>query len=52
MTGILLAMGGVGSLVAAAPLVWLSDLLGWRMAFVLIGVLNVDHRNFRRHICP
>ena len=38
MTGILLAMGGVGSLVAAAPLVWLSDFLGWRMAFVLIGI--------------
>jgi MFS family permease len=38
MTGILLAMGGVGSLVATAPLVWLSNNLGWRQSFVLIGI--------------
>jgi len=30
MTGILMAVGGLGSLVSATPLVWLSSLIGWR----------------------
>ncbi|MBN2231852.1 MAG: MFS transporter [Deltaproteobacteria bacterium] len=37
MTGILMAMGGVGSLVAATPLVWISNLIGWRSSFLVVG---------------
>lgn len=41
MTGILLAMGGVGSLISATPLALLTDWLGWRSAFVVVGVLTL-----------
>ena len=41
MTGILLAMGGIGSLTAATPLVWLSNWVGWRRAFVLVGLITL-----------
>ncbi len=34
MTGILMALGGLGSLIAAAPLAALSTRIGWRMSFV------------------
>lgn len=37
MTGILMAIGGLGSLVAATPLVWLSSWIGWRMSFIAVG---------------
>lgn len=37
MTGILMAMGGVGTLTAATPLVWLSAAIGWRNSFVAVG---------------
>jgi len=40
MTGILVAMGGVGSLTAATPLAMVSSRLGWRMSFVLVGILT------------
>lgn len=40
MTGLLLAMGGIGSLSAATPLAIASTLLGWRVSFVLVGVLT------------
>ncbi len=41
MTGILMAMGGLGSLMAATPLVLLSSAIGWRMSFVSVGVLTL-----------
>ncbi len=41
MTALLLAVGGVGSLTAATPLVWLNTALGWRTAFLLVGGLTV-----------
>ena len=41
MTGILMAMGGVGSLIAAAPLAYLSSAIGWRASFVLVGVVTL-----------
>ncbi len=41
MTGILMAMGGVGTLVAATPLVWISNLIGWRHSFVVVGVFTL-----------
>ncbi len=37
MTGILMAMGGIGTLTAATPLVWLSSAIGWRNSFVAVG---------------
>lgn len=37
MTGILMAMGGIGTLTAATPLVWLSAAIGWRNSFVAVG---------------
>ncbi len=41
MTGILMAVGGLGSLVAATPLVWLSSWIGWRMSFIAVGVFTL-----------
>jgi sugar phosphate permease len=41
MTGILMAMGGVGSYTAAAPLALLSSRVGWRFSFVLVGLLTL-----------
>jgi sugar phosphate permease len=41
MTGILLAMGGVGSLTATAPLVWMNAWMGWRNVFLLVGGLTL-----------
>ncbi len=41
MSGILMAMGGVGSLSATTPLVLLSGAIGWRMSFVAVGVLTL-----------
>jgi sugar phosphate permease len=40
MTGILMAMGGVGSLSAATPLALVSARIGWRLSFVLVGLLT------------
>ncbi|HKZ17974.1 MAG TPA: MFS transporter [Geobacteraceae bacterium] len=41
MTGILMAMGGVGSYTAAAPLALLSSRFGWRFSFVLVAILTL-----------
>jgi sugar phosphate permease len=41
MTGILMAIGGLGSLIAAAPLAWLSARIGWRLSFVVVGVFTL-----------
>ena len=41
MTGILMALGGVGSLTAAAPLAALSSWIGWRMSFVAVGIFTL-----------
>ncbi|MBI5594157.1 MAG: MFS transporter [Deltaproteobacteria bacterium] len=41
MSGILMAMGGIGSLSAATPLVLLSGAIGWRMSFVAVGGLTL-----------
>jgi len=40
-TGILVAMGGVGSLTAAAPLAFASARIGWRMSFMAVAALTV-----------
>lgn len=41
MTGILLAMGGLGSLCSATPLALVTEWFGWRMAFVAVAVLTL-----------
>ena len=40
MTGLLLALGGVGSLLASAPLAWTASAVGWRTSFVILGALS------------
>jgi len=41
MTGILMAVGGLGVLTAATPLALLSDWIGWRLSFVLVGAFTL-----------
>jgi sugar phosphate permease len=41
MTGILMAMGGIGTLTATTPLALLSTWIGWRLSFVAVGVLTM-----------
>ncbi len=41
MTGILMAVGGLGAYAASRPLAWLSDIMGWRGSFVVIGVVTL-----------
>ncbi|MFH1152856.1 MAG: MFS transporter [Pseudomonadota bacterium] len=41
MTGILMAMGGIGSLTAATPLVLVSARIGWRNSFILVGLFTL-----------
>jgi len=41
MTGILVGMGGLGSLFAATPLALLSSWIGWRLSFVSVGILTL-----------
>jgi sugar phosphate permease len=40
MTGILMAMGGIGTLTAATPLALLSTWIGWRFSFVIVGIVT------------
>jgi sugar phosphate permease len=41
VTGILMAMGGVGSLSASTPLALLSSWIGWRLSFVAVGLFTL-----------
>ena len=41
MTGILMAMGGIGSLSAATPLALLSARMGWRLSFIAVGIFTL-----------
>ena len=41
MAGLLMAVGGIGSLTASTPLVWLSAAVGWRNSFILIGIFTL-----------
>ncbi len=40
ISGLLMAMGGIGWLSAATPLALLTETLGWRCAFVIIGIIT------------
>ena len=37
MTGLLLACGNLGAIMATTPLAWMANLLGWRSSFFIIG---------------
>ncbi|HOD15675.1 MAG: MFS transporter [Spirochaetes bacterium] len=41
MTGVLIAMGGLGTLIATSPLALLSNAFGWRLSFVIIGIITL-----------
>ena len=41
VSGLLVSIGSLGSLMATTPLVLLVDLLSWRGAFIALGVLNL-----------
>ncbi|MGD2269911.1 MAG: MFS transporter [Desulfobacterales bacterium] len=41
MTGILMAMGGIGSYSAATPLAYISNWIGWRQSFGLVGIFTL-----------
>jgi sugar phosphate permease len=41
MGGIFMATGGVGALFSSAPLGWVSNLIGWRMTLVAVGVTTL-----------
>lgn len=41
MTGLLMALGGVGGYIAATPLAFLSDAISWRGAMIFIGTLTL-----------
>jgi sugar phosphate permease len=40
MGGIFMAAGGIGVLSASAPLAWVSNLIGWRMTLISVGVVS------------
>ena len=41
ISGLLMAMGGIGWLSAATPLAFLAEAFGWRSAFVIVGSITV-----------
>ena len=41
MTGLLLASGNLGAIVATTPLAWMSKTWGWRSSFFLIGGITL-----------
>ncbi len=36
-----MSMGGIGALASSAPLAWLSNVIGWRMTFLSVGVITL-----------
>ncbi|MEJ2025360.1 MAG: MFS transporter, partial [Deltaproteobacteria bacterium] len=41
MGALFMAMGGVGAAISGAPLAWMSNLMGWRMTLVLVGIVTL-----------
>ena len=41
MGGAFMAMGGIGALFSSAPLAWISNLIGWRMTLVAVGIVSL-----------
>ncbi len=42
MTALLAAMGGVGALISATPLAWMTEWFGWRASFGIIGACTLS----------
>jgi sugar phosphate permease len=40
MGGIFMAAGGIGVLSSSAPLAWASNLIGWRMTLIFVGLFS------------
>jgi sugar phosphate permease len=36
-----MAMGGLGALASSAPLAWISNAVGWRMALIAVGIITL-----------
>ena len=41
MGGLFMATGGLGALFSAAPLAWVSELLGWRLSLEVVGAVTL-----------
>jgi len=41
MTGLFLAVGNLGAMVATTPLAWMAHTWGWRLSFLVIGTLTL-----------
>lgn len=41
MMGLLMAMGGIGSMSSTAPLAYLSSMTGWRNSFLIVGAFTL-----------
>ncbi len=36
-----MSMGGIGALSASTPLAWISNVIGWRMTFLSVGIITL-----------
>ena len=36
-----MSMGGIGALSSSAPLAWVSNVIGWRMTFLSVGIITL-----------
>ncbi len=36
-----MSTGGIGALSSSAPLAWISDVIGWRMTFLSVGIITL-----------
>jgi MFS family permease len=41
MGGAFMAMGGIGALFSSAPLAWASNVMGWRMTLIVVGIVSL-----------
>lgn len=41
MGGAFMAMGGMGALTSSAPLAWVSNVIGWRMTLIAVGIITI-----------
>lgn len=41
MGGAFMAMGGIGALFSSAPLAWASNVMGWRMTLIGVGIVSL-----------
>lgn len=41
MGSVFMSTGGIGALSSSAPLAWVSNIIGWRMTFISVGVITL-----------